>query len=81
MSIRVHKYGGASVSTPTRIKNVAVNITKSKMHGAQIVVTVSAAGNTTDKLISLANKISTQPNPRELDILLSTVKQNLLEPN
>ena len=72
MSIRVHKYGGASVSTPTRIKNVAVNITKSKMHGAQIVVTVSAAGNTTDKLISLANKISTQPNPRELDILLST---------
>ena len=72
MSIVVHKYGGTSVSTPTRIKNVAANITKSNVHGTQIVVAVSAAGNTTNKLIALANKISEQPNPRELDILLST---------
>lgn len=72
MSIIVHKYGGTSVSTPTRIKNIAAHITKSKVHGRQIVVAVSAAGNTTDKLIVLANKLSAQPDPRELDVLLST---------
>lgn len=72
MPIVVQKYGGSSVADPDKIRNVARRITKSKNTGNQVVVVVSAMGDTTDDLIALAHKISDQPDSREMDMLLST---------
>ncbi len=71
----VQKYGGTSVANAERIKHVAERITKRVKAGDQVVVVVSAMGNTTDELIDLALSISEKPYPRELDILLSTGEQ------
>ena len=68
----VQKYGGSSVTDAERIRNVARRIAQAKDKGDQVVVVVSAMGNTTDKLLELASQISQQPNNRELDVLLST---------
>lgn len=71
----VHKYGGTSVGTPERIKNIAEKLARLKREGHQLVVVVSAMGDTTDELIALAKKISSSPSPRELDALMSTGEQ------
>ena len=72
MKIEVIKFGGSSVADANKIKHVS-SIIKEKVHkNTKIVVVVSAMGGSTDKLITLANKVSKEPNPRELDVLLST---------
>lgn len=75
MAIIVHKYGGTSVADPERIKNVARRVAKAKQAGDDIVVVVSAMGDTTDDLIALAGKVSGDPSDRELDMLMSTGEQ------
>ncbi len=72
MSLIVQKYGGSSVATAERIKAVARRIAKRRDSGDQVVVVVSAMGDTTDDLIKLASQITKQPSGREMDILLST---------
>lgn len=71
----VHKYGGTSVGSPERIKNIANKLARLKREGNDLVVVVSAMGDTTDELIDLAKKISPSPSPRELDALMSTGEQ------
>jgi len=75
MNIVVQKYGGTSVGSVERIKNVAKRIIEKKKNGHQIVVVVSAMGKTTDELVKLAYDISKAPPKRELDRLLSTGEQ------
>ncbi len=72
MALIVQKYGGSSVADAGRIKNVARRIVQAKDKGDQVVVVVSAMGDTTDELIKLAYQVSDQPGDRELDGLLST---------
>jgi len=74
-NIVVQKYGGTSVGSVERIKNVAKRIIKKKESGHQIVVVVSAMGKTTDELVKLAYDISSTPPKREMDRLLSTGEQ------
>lgn len=72
MSLVVHKYGGSSVADAELILNVARRIGTVKDSGTDIVAVVSAMGDTTDDLITLAHTVSPEPEPRELDLLLST---------
>jgi aspartate kinase len=72
MPIVVQKYGGSSVADPDKIRNVARRVARSCDDGNQIVVVISAMGDTTDDLITLAHQISDQPDSREMDVLLST---------
>ena len=72
MALIVQKYGGSSVADAEKIKNVARRVAKAKDEGNQVVVVVSAMGDTTDDLIKLAYQISGQPTDREFDVLLST---------
>jgi len=72
MRVVVQKYGGSSVGTIGKIKQVANSIIKRKENGDSLVVVVSAMGDTTDDLIDLAKKITDNPDKRELDALLST---------
>lgn len=71
----VQKYGGSSVATPERIRRVARRVVDVYRQGHQVVVVVSAMGDTTDELISLAQKITANPPEREMDMLLSTGEQ------
>ena len=71
MGLIVQKFGGSSVADAESIKRVAARIAASKRSGQQVVVVVSAMGDTTDELIDLANQVSPMPNPRELDMLLT----------
>ncbi|MFH1406523.1 MAG: aspartate kinase [Candidatus Omnitrophota bacterium] len=71
----VQKYGGSSVADPERIKNVARRVVNYKKKGYDVVVVVSALGDTTDELIQLAHKITRVPDERELDMLISTGEQ------
>ena len=73
--IIVQKYGGTSVADVERIKNVARRVTETKKKGFHVVVVVSALGDTTDKLIELANQVTEAPAERELDMLVSTGEQ------
>lgn len=75
MSIVVQKFGGTSVGTTDRIKNVAKAVIREYENGHQVVVVVSAMGHTTDYLVKLANELSTKTNHREMDMLLSTGEQ------
>jgi aspartate kinase len=75
MPIIVQKYGGTSVGSVERIKNVAKRVIKTKKAGNQVVVIVSAMGHTTDELVSLLGQITKEPSPREYDMLLSTGEQ------
>jgi aspartate kinase len=68
----VQKYGGSSLADAEQIKNVARRIARVQAEGNKIVAIVSAMGDTTDDLIALAGEISPNPDPRELDVLLST---------
>jgi aspartate kinase len=68
----VQKYGGTSVGNPERIKNVARRVVRTREEGHDVVVVVSAMSGETDKLINLANQVSDNPDPREMDMLVST---------
>jgi aspartate kinase len=72
MGLIVQKFGGSSVADAESIKRVAARIAASKRSGQQVVVVVSAMGDTTDELIDLANQVSPMPNGRELDMLLTS---------
>ncbi|MBA5850802.1 aspartate kinase [Clostridium sp. cel8] len=72
MAIVVQKYGGSSVSTVEKIKNIAKTVINRKKAGNSMIIVVSAMGDTTDELIDLANKVTDTPDKRELDALLST---------
>ncbi len=72
MELVVHKYGGSSVADAERIGNVARRIGRVRDSGKDIVAVASAMGDTTDDLIELAHTVSEEPDPRELDLLLST---------
>jgi aspartate kinase len=72
MALIVQKYGGSSVATAEKIKSVAQRVGKVHDSGDQVVVVVSAMGDTTDDLIKLAAQVTTDPHPREMDVLLST---------
>lgn len=68
----VQKYGGTSVGNPERIKNVAKRVVRTKEEGNDVVVVLSAMSGETDKLINLAAQVSENPDPREMDMLVST---------
>lgn len=72
MSIIVQKYGGSSVAGIEKLKIIAQLISNLKIEGHDIVVVVSAMGKTTNQLIDMANSLSSNPDKRELDMLLST---------
>ena len=71
MPIVVQKYGGSSVADVTRLKQVAERIMRTKAAGYDVAVVVSAMGDTTDDLLALARQVATNPDRRELDMLLS----------
>lgn len=71
MALIVQKYGGSSVADAEGIRRVAKRIVVTRNAGDQVVVVVSAMGDTTDELIDLANEVSPAPPPRELDMLLT----------
>lgn len=75
LSLIVQKYGGSSVANPDLIKNVAKRIIEGYEKGNQMVVVVSAMGDTTDHLIDLMGEITDDPDPREVDMLLTTGEQ------
>ena len=68
----VQKYGGSSVADAASIKRVARRIARARQEGNDVVVVISAMGDTTDELMDLALEVSPQPQPRELDMLLTT---------
>ena len=72
MAVLVQKYGGTSVGDAEKIRHVAGRIAAARRAGNSIAVVVSAMGDTTDRLIELAESVSGAPDPRELDVLLST---------
>ena len=71
MSLVVQKYGGSSVADADALKRVARRVAATARAGNQVVVTVSAMGDTTDDLIDLAHAVADEPHPREMDILLT----------
>ena len=75
MALIVQKYGGTSVGSAERIKNVARRVAKWREAGHQVVVVVSAMSGETNRLIALAKEIQPQPDPRELDVVASTGEQ------
>jgi aspartate kinase len=75
MSLIVQKYGGTSVGSPERIKNVARRVAKWHAQGHQLVVVVSAMAGETNRLLALAKDVQAQPDARELDVMVSTGEQ------
>ncbi len=75
MALIVQKYGGTSVGSTDRIKNVAKRVAKFKAKGHQVVVVLSAMSGETNRLIGLAKEIQENPDPRELDVIISTGEQ------
>src|SRR5262245_44063556 len=71
----VQKYGGSSVADPEKIANVARRVGESAAAGHRLVVVVSAMGKTTDTLLALASAVTSNPDPREMDMLLATGEQ------
>ena len=71
MSLIVQKYGGSSLATIERIREVASRIAQKKKEGNDLVIVVSAMGNSTDDLLQLAHQVTDSPHKRELDMLLS----------
>jgi aspartate kinase len=72
MALVVQKYGGSSLADAEKIRNVARRIGRAHDEGSQVVVVVSAMGDTTDHLIDLAHQVATEPDLREMDTLLAT---------
>ena len=75
MSLIVQKYGGTSVGSTERIKNIARRIAGWKKKGCDLVVVVSAMAGETNRLLALAKEVQTHPEPRELDVMVSTGEQ------
>ncbi len=75
MRIRVQKFGGSSIADPTLMKNVARRVVRAKEAGDQVVLVVSAMGDTTDDLLEKVREITSSPQEREIDMLLSTGEQ------
>ncbi|MGB8437621.1 MAG: aspartate kinase [Burkholderiales bacterium] len=75
MSLVVQKFGGTSVGSAERIRNVALRVAKWRAAGHQIVVVPSAMAGETNRLIGLAREIQADPDPRELDVVASTGEQ------
>lgn len=75
VALIVQKYGGTSVGSTERIKNVARRVAKFKAKGHQVVVVLSAMSGETNRLIGLAREIQANPDPRELDVIISTGEQ------
>ncbi|OJW58726.1 MAG: aspartate kinase [Thiobacillus sp. 65-1059] len=75
MALIVQKYGGSSVANVERIRAVAERVAKFKMLGHQVVVVLSAMSGETNRLIALAKQIQSTPDPRELDVMVSTGEQ------
>ena len=75
MALIVQKFGGTSVGTTERIKNVAARVAKFLTQGHQLVVVVSAISGETNRLLALAKEIQAEPDPRELDVVLATGEQ------
>ncbi|SDA09793.1 aspartate kinase [Nitrosospira sp. Nsp18] len=75
MTLIIQKYGGTSVGSTERIKNVARRIAKFQSRGHQVVVVVSAMSGETNRLIALAREFQSHPDPRELDVMVSTGEQ------
>ncbi len=75
MALIVQKYGGTSIGTVDRIQNVAKKIKKWQAQGNDLVIVVSAMSGETNRLMGLAHQISDKPNPRELDMILTTGEQ------
>jgi aspartate kinase len=75
VALIVQKYGGTSVGSPERIKNVAQRVAKFKAMGHKVVVVVSAMSGETNRLVALAHQIQKHPDPREMDVILSTGEQ------
>ena len=75
MALIVQKYGGTSVGSPDRIKNVARRVARFHAQGHQLVIVVSAMSGETNRLIALARELTPNPDPRELDVLVSTGEQ------
>ncbi|MFO7604023.1 MAG: aspartate kinase [Gammaproteobacteria bacterium] len=75
MALIVQKYGGTSVGDVERIENVAQKVITARDAGHDVVVVVSAMSGETNRLIALANQISEHPEPREMDVLVSTGEQ------
>jgi aspartate kinase len=75
MALIVQKFGGTSVATTDRIKNVAKRVARWKAQGHDVIVVPSAMSGETNRLIGLAKEISTVPDPRELDVIASTGEQ------
>jgi aspartate kinase len=75
MALVVQKYGGTSVGTIDRIRNVARRVARTHADGNQVVVVLSAMSGETNKLVGLANEICEQPDDREYDVLVSTGEQ------
>ena len=71
MSVIVQKYGGSSVADVQKLKAVAARVMQTRAQGHEVVVVVSAMGDTTDELLTLAKQVSPNPDRRELDMLLS----------
>ena len=75
MALIVQKYGGTSMGTPERIRDVARRVSRWKTQGNQIVVVVSAMSGETNRLLALAKNVTPHPHPRELDVMISTGEQ------
>ncbi|HJT52037.1 MAG TPA: aspartate kinase [Nitrosospira sp.] len=75
MALIVQKYGGTSVGSTERIKNVARRVARFQSRGDQVVVVVSAMSGETNRLIALAKEFQAHPDPRELDVMVSTGEQ------
>jgi len=75
MALIVQKYGGTSVATVERIEQVARKVIAARARGDSVVVVVSAMSGETDRLLGLARQITTRPDTREVDVLISTGEQ------
>ncbi len=75
MRLIVQKYGGTSVGTPERIRNVAQRLVETQREGCRVVAVISAMAGVTDDLIKLARQVSSHPTEREMDVLLATGEQ------
>src|SRR3974390_649511 len=75
MALIVQKYGGTSMGSPDRIRNVARRVARWKSQGHQLVVVVSAMSGETNRLLALAKDVAPSPDPRELDTMVSTGEQ------
>lgn len=75
MGLIVQKYGGTSVGSPERIRNVARKVAQFRAEGHQVVVAVSAMSGETNRLLALTREVAANPSPRELDVVVSTGEQ------